>query len=108
MVDYCLIVANRMTFNLKEHSKYLDIVLAKPGIMHDVVFSKDGGQKYFKDRGISVELYEQGLLKPLPQSTSSQWFLEKEVLGIECIMVVVACPIGKNITDDDPDGFGCM
>ena len=29
-------------------------------------------------------------------------------MGIECIMVVVTHPSGENITDDDPDSFGCM
>ena len=33
---------DQKTFNLKNHSKYLDIILSKPGIMQDVVFTVEG------------------------------------------------------------------
>ena len=34
--------ADQKTFNLKNHAKYLDIILSKPGIMQDVVFTVEG------------------------------------------------------------------
>ena len=37
---------DQKTFNLKNHSKYLDIILAKPSIMQDV-FTVEKGQAYF-------------------------------------------------------------
>ena len=50
MRDYChnyLLPVDQKTFNLKNHSKYLDIILAKPGIMQDVVFTVEKGRAYF-------------------------------------------------------------
>ena len=38
-----LIVVDQKMFNLKNHSKYLDIILAKPSIMQDVVFTVEKG-----------------------------------------------------------------
>ena len=105
-----LSATDKTTFNLKNHSKYLDIILSQPGIAQDVVFTRSAGHQYFLECKISPALYDQGLLNPVPKSSSSQQFPEKEVVGIRRIMVVVACPNGQNITDDDPDGFGrtCM
>ena len=34
---------NQKTFNLKNNSKYLDIILSKPSITQDVVFTVEGG-----------------------------------------------------------------
>ena len=45
MADYrCnyLTALNKMTFNLKDHSKYINIILVKPGITCDVVFTREG------------------------------------------------------------------
>ena len=36
--NYLTVVDQKM-FNLNNHSKYLDIILAKPGITQDVVFT---------------------------------------------------------------------
>ena len=50
MRDYrrnCLSPVNQKMFNLKNHSKYLDIILAKPSITQDVVFTVEKGQAYF-------------------------------------------------------------
>ena len=70
MRDYCLNYlsdTNQKTFNLKNHSKYLNIILLKPGITQDVVFTKEAGRKYFAEEcKISTDLYDQGLLMPLP------------------------------------------
>ena len=38
-----LMVVDQKTFNLKNHSKYLDIILARPGITQDVVFTVEKG-----------------------------------------------------------------
>ena len=108
MIDYrrnYLTTTDKTTFNLKDHTKYLNIILAKPGITCDMVFTRESGHQYFKNHNIPLILYKQGLLKPLPHSSSSQWFPEKEVVGIRHIMVVVTCPSGKNITDDDSNCF---
>ena len=66
-----LSATDKMTFNLKDHSKYLDIILSQPGIMQDMVFTKEAGHQYFVGHNILPVLYDQGLLKPLPQSSSS-------------------------------------
>ena len=50
---------NKKTFNLKNHSKYLDIILLKPSITQDVVFTKEAGCRYFEQRNILTELYDQ-------------------------------------------------
>ena len=42
-----LMAVDQKTFNLKNHSKNLDIILAKPGIMQDVVFMVEKGLVYF-------------------------------------------------------------
>ena len=97
-----------MVFNLKDHSKYLDIILAQPGIAQDVVFTKEAGCLYFQKCKIPTTLYDQGLLSPLPAAPGSQRFPVKEVVAIAYIMVIVACPNGQNITNDDPNRFGCM
>ena len=39
---------DQKTFNLKNHSKYLDIILAKPGITQDVVLTVEGGTDIFR------------------------------------------------------------
>ena len=100
-----LSAADKTMSNLKDHSKYLNIIVTQLGIAHGVVFTKAAGCQYFVDHNISPTLYNQGLLKPLPQS-SSQCFLEKEVIGISHIMVIVVHRNGQNITDDNPNGFG--
>ena len=94
-------------FNLKNHSKYLDIILAKPGIMQDVVFTVEKGRAYFaQTRKVPTNLYDQGVLMPLPASPSSKQFPDKEVVAVIYIMVIMACPSGQNIADNNPDGFG--
>ena len=44
-----LATVDQKTFNLKNHSKYLDIILAKPGIIQDVVFTVEKGRAYFAE-----------------------------------------------------------
>ena len=56
---------------------------------------------------VPTNLYDQGVLMPLPASPGSKWFLDKEVVAIIYVMVIVACPNGQKIADNDPDGFGC-
>ena len=103
-----LIVVDRKTFNLKNHSKYLDIILVMPGITQDVVFTVEKWRVYFAEmHKVPTNPYDQGVLMPLPASPGSKWFLDKEVVAIIYIMVIVACPNGQNIADNDPDGFGC-
>ena len=100
---------DQKTFNLKNHSKYLDIILSKPGITQDVVFTVEGGRAYFTEKHkVPLDLYDQGVLTPLPAVPGSKWFLDKEVVAIVYVMVIVACPIGQNIADNNPDGFGRM
>ena len=102
-----LMAVDQKTLNLKNHSKYLDIILARPGITHDVVFTVEKGQKYFaKTRRVLFNLYDQGVLTPLPASPGSKWFLDKEVVAVVYIMVIVARPSGQNIADNNPGGFG--
>ena len=55
---------------------------------------------------VPTDLYDQGLLMPLPAVPGSKRFPDKEVVAIVYIMVIVACPSGQNIADDDPDSFG--
>ena len=99
---------NQKTFNLKNHSKYLDIILSKPGITQDVVFTVEGGRAYFAEkRKVPLNLYNQGVLMPLPAVPGSKWFPDKEVMAIVYVMVIVACPNSQNIADNDPDDFGC-
>ena len=98
---------DKTTFNLKSHSKYLNLILAQPGIAQDVVFMKEVGHLYFKNCGISTTLYDQGMLTPLPTMPGSQRFPDRGVVAVMYIMVIVAYPNGHNITEDDPDGFGC-
>ena len=111
MRDYCrnyLTTVNQKMFNLKNHSKYLDIILAKPSIMQDVVFTVERGQAYFAEmHRVPTDLYNQGVLTPLPASPGSKWFPDKEVGVIIYVMVIMAHPNGQNIADDDPDSFGC-
>ena len=92
--------------NLKNHSKYLDIILSKPGITQDVVFTKKAGHEYFKRCNISTALYNQGLLTPLPAVPGSQRFPDRGVVAILYVMVIVAHPSSQNIADDNPDRFG--
>ena len=100
--------ADQKTFNLKNHSKYLDIILSKPGIMQDVVFTVEGGWAYFAEKHkVMLDLYDQGMLMPLPMVPGSKWFPDKEVIAIVYVMVIMARPNGQNITDNDPDGFSC-
>ena len=95
-------------FNLKNHSKYLDIILAKPGIMQDVVFTVEKGWAYFAETcKVPTNLYDQGVLMPLPASPGSKWFPDREVVAVIYVMVIVAHPSSQNIADNDPDGFGC-
>ena len=102
-----LLEADQDTFNLKDHSKYLDIILTILGITQDVVFTLEAGQKYFaKKHKISTDLYNQGLLMPLPTVPGSKQFPDKVVMAIRYVMVIVARPSGQNIADDNPDGFG--
>ena len=102
-----LMAVDQKTFNLKNHSKYLDIILARPGIMQDVVFTVEKGQKYFaKMCRVPLDLYDQSVLMPLPTSPGSKWFPDKEVIAVIYIMVIIACPSRQNIADNDPDGFG--
>ena len=99
---------DQKTFNLKNHSKYLDIILAKPGITQDVVFTVEKGRAYFAQMGeVSTDLYDQGVLTPLPASPSSKRFPDKEVVAVIYIMVIVARPSSQNIANNDPDSFGC-
>ena len=91
----------------RNHSKYLDIILAKPNITQDVVFTIEEGWAYFtKKHKVPTDLYDQGMLTPLPAVPGSKRFLDKEVVAIVYIMVIVACPSGQNIADNDPDSFG--
>ena len=106
--NYLTTVKQKM-FNLKNHSKYLDIILAKPGIMQDVVFTVEKGWAYFaKMRKVLTDLYDQGVLMPLPASPSSKRFPDKEVMAIINVVVIVAHNSGQNIADNDPDSFGRM
>ena len=109
MRDYCqnyLSETNQKTFNLKNHSKYLDIILSKPSITQDVVFMPEAGQAYFAEKHkVPTDLYYQGLLMPLPAVPGSKRFPYKEVMAIAYIMVIVAHPSGQNIANDDLDGF---
>ena len=86
MKDYCqnyLTETHKKTFNLKNHSKYLDIILLKPSITQDVVFTKEAGYEYFKKCTKSrLILYDQGQLIPLPAVPGSKRFPDKKVLGI--------------------------
>ena len=87
--------ANQKTFNLKNHAKYLDIILSKPGITQDVVFTVEGGQAYFaKKCKVPLNLYNQGVLMPLPVVPGSKRFPDKEVMAIIYVMVIVAHPNG--------------
>ena len=110
MRDYCrnyLLPVDQKMFNLKNHSKYLDIILAKPGIMQDVVFTVDKGRAYFAEtRKVLTNLYDQGVLTPLPASPGSKQFPDRKVMAVVYVMVIVARPSGQNIADNDPDGFG--
>ena len=110
MRDYLrnyLAEVDQKMFNLKNHSKYLDIILSKPGITQDVVFTIEEGWAYFaKKRKVPTDLYDQGVLTPLPVVPGSKQFPDKEVMAIVSVMVIVARPKGQNIADNDPDGFG--
>ena len=102
-----LTAVNQKTFNLKNHSKYLDIILAKPSITQDVVFTVEKGRVYFTEtRKVPTDLYDQGVLTPLPALPSSKRFPDKEVMAIIYIVVIMAHPSGQNIADNDPDSFG--
>ena len=104
-----LVEADQKTFNLKNHAKYLDIILSKPGITQDVVFTVEGGWMYFAEKcKVPLDLYDQGVLMPLPVVPGSKWFPDKEVIAIVYVMVIVTRPNSQNIADNDPDGFGCM
>ena len=93
----------------KNHSKYLDIILSKPGITQDVVFTTEAGRAYFaKKHKVLTNLYDQGLLTPLPMVPGSKRFPDREVMTIVYVMVIVARPSSQNIANNDPDGFGRM
>ena len=103
-----LMVVDQKTFNLKNHSKYLDIILAKPSITQDVVFTVEKGWAYFaKTRKVPTDLYDQGVLMPLPASPSYKRFPDREVMAVVYVMVIMAHPSSQNIADNDPNGFGC-
>ena len=102
-----LTAVDKKMFNLKNHSKYLDIILAKPSITQDVMFTVEKGQAYFtKMRKAPTDLYDQGVLMTLPASPISKWFLDKELVAIVYVMVIVAHPRSQNIANNDPNGFG--
>ena len=62
-------------FNLKNHSKYMEIIMSKPSMTQDVVFTKEKGRVYFTEKHkISTDLYNQGLLTPLQPVPGSKWF----------------------------------
>ena len=104
-----LTAVNQKTFNLKNLSKYLDIILAKPGIMQDVVFTVEKGQVYFAEmHKVPTDLYDQGVLMPLPASPGSKRFPDREVMAVVYVMVIVAHSSSQNIANNYPDGFGCM
>ena len=85
---------DKTSFNLKNQSKYLDIILLKAGITQNAW------------RNIPTTLYDQGLPTPLPAVPGSQRFPDKEVMAIVYVMVVVAHPSSQNVANNDPDGFG--
>ena len=63
--------------------------------------------KYFDEmRRVPLDLYDQGVLTPLPASPGSKWFPDREVIAVIYIIVIVAHPSGQNIADNDPNGFG--
>ena len=69
-------------FNLKNHSKYLQIIMLKPGITQDLVFTKEKGRVYFAEkRKVSTDLYDQGLLMPLPPVPGSKRFSRQSGCG---------------------------
>ena len=106
--NYLTAVDQKM-FNLKNHSKYLDIILARPNIMQDVVFTVEKRRVYFAETcRVPTDLSDQGVLTPLPASPSSKWFLEREVIAVVYVMVIVAHPSSQNIADNNPEGFGRM
>ena len=77
--------------------------------MQDVMFTVEKGWAYFIEMcKVPTDLYDQGVLMPLPASPGSKWFPDKEVVAIIYVMVIVAHPSGQNIADNDPDGFECM
>ena len=81
--------------------------MSKPSITQDVVFTKEKGWVCFAEkRNISTDLYNQGLLTPLPPVPGSKQFPDKTAMAIEYVMVIVACCSGQNIPYDDPDSFG--
>ena len=57
-------------------------------------------------RRVPTDLYNQGVLTPLPASPGSKRFPDREVMAVIYVMVIVAHPSGQNIADNDPDGFG--
>ena len=64
---------------------------------------------YFAEKcKVPTDLYDQGLLMPLPVVAGSKRFPDKEVMTIVYVMVIVARPSSQNIADDDPNSFGCM
>ena len=104
--NYLTAVDQKM-FNLKNHSKYLDINLAKPSITQDVVFTVEKGQAYFAETcKVPTDLYDQGVLMSLPASPGSKWFPDKEVVAVIYVIVIVARPSSQNIADNNPDSFG--
>ena len=48
-------------------------------------------------RKVLTDLYDQGVLTPLPASPRSKRFPDKEVMTVIYIMVIVACPSTQNI-----------
>ena len=77
--------------------------------MQDVVFTVEQGRAYFAQTSkVSTDLYDRGVLTPLPASPGSKRFPDREVMAVVYIMVIIARPSSQNIADDDPDSFGCM
>ena len=101
---------DQKTFNLKNHSKYLDIILVKPGITQDVVFTIEVGRAYLaKKRKVLTNLYDQGVLTPLPAVPGSKQFSGQGGHGYHLRYGNRgSSQHGQNIANNNPDGFGRM
>ena len=55
---------------------------------------------------VPLDLYDQGVLTPLPAVPGSKRFLDKEVMAIVYVMVIMARPNGQNFANNNPDSFG--
>ena len=66
--------------------------------MQDVVFTVEQGRVYLaQTRKVLTDLYNQGVLTPLPALPRSKQFPDKEVVAVIYIMVIVAHPSTQNI-----------